>query len=58
MSAIQTMEDRVPALTTLTDSLGRLPLEYLAIFVAFGAMGLAAFAIHAVSTAVKERKNH
>lgn len=42
-------------LTTLSTNLERLPLEHLLIILALGAMGLAAFAIHAVLAVVKER---
>jgi hypothetical protein len=46
------------AFTALSDSLGRLPLEYLALFVALGALALAFFAIHAVWSMAKGRRPH
>ncbi len=41
--------------TTLTDALGRMPLTYLLIFVALAALGVAAYAIHAVFSMAKVR---
>jgi hypothetical protein len=46
------------AFTTLSDSLGRLPLEYLVLFVALGALGLAYFAIHVVWSIARDRRPH
>ena len=43
------------SITTLADHMGQMPLEYLTIFVALAALGLAAFAIHAVLSIAKKR---
>jgi len=45
------------ALTQLSSTLGSLPLDYLILFVALGAIALAGFAIHSVCTIVRERQN-
>ncbi len=46
----------MPALTAIMDNLKQVPLESLLVFVALAAMGLAAFAIHAVASVVRERR--
>jgi hypothetical protein len=40
-------------LANLAGSLGKMPLEYLAMLVGLAAIGLAAFAIHAVASIAK-----
>jgi hypothetical protein len=44
------------SITSLAENLRQVPLEALLIFVALAAMGLAAYAIHAVASTVKERR--
>lgn len=48
----------MPVLTSLFSTLDQLPPEKLLIAVALGAMGLAAFAIHAVLVIAKRRGDH
>lgn len=43
-------------LSETTKTLGQLPIEYLLIFVALAAIGLATFAIHTVYSVVRNRE--
>jgi hypothetical protein len=46
------------SVSQLAKTLGGLPLEYLILFVALSAIGLAAFSIHAICWVVKQRDRH
>jgi hypothetical protein len=43
------------SLNRLSQTLGGLPLDYLIVFVALAAIGLAVFSIHSICTVVKHR---
>jgi hypothetical protein len=49
-------EHHMDSINKLSQTLGGLPLEYLILFVALAAIGLAAFSIHSICSIVTRRE--